>query len=277
LREAVPPEEVLATIKGLREDEAMWANSRPVYDRLIAKAEQQLRDETRSIRELLGEKSSERLLDSLENLDGDPEATKAFLKTPAVEGVVGSLLYEGIFEFIKTVDILGNIVNGLPIIGPIRQQILGAVKKELDTTLGRQVKGFLGSYSRLATDQLVSMVLDGQNTAGFGAARRKLGEQVLSRPVSSLVPPEAVIADLRDSAWAVAREPLPIDEAELINRAYDAFGDESLDGLEVGESAPARLIVGNVLERFISHIHLNCMLYVCGCANVAKAAFGWLT
>ena len=93
----------------------------------------------------------------------------------------------GIFEFIKQVDIIGNIVNNLPIIGPIRQQIMASFKTELDRTLGKQVKGFLGTYSRLATEQLVSLVLSEDNAAGFRSARRRLVEQILSRPVSSLV------------------------------------------------------------------------------------------
>ena len=76
---------------------------------------------------------------ALEEVAGDADATRAVLRTPAVEGVIGSVLYEGIFQFIQTVDIIGNIVNGLPVIGPIRQQILNAFKKELDRTLGRQV------------------------------------------------------------------------------------------------------------------------------------------
>jgi hypothetical protein len=37
------------------------------------------------------------------------------------------------------VDLVGNIVNNLPVIGPIRQQIVASFKKELDRTLGRQV------------------------------------------------------------------------------------------------------------------------------------------
>jgi hypothetical protein len=61
------------------------------------------------------------------------------LASPAVVSVIGSVLYEGIFEFIQTVDILGNIVNGLPIIGPVRKQIMTGLKRELDRTLGKQV------------------------------------------------------------------------------------------------------------------------------------------
>ena len=44
----------------------------------------------------------------------------------------GGILYEGIFEFLRKVDIIGNIINRLPIIGPIRV----AIMKEFKSSLG---------------------------------------------------------------------------------------------------------------------------------------------
>jgi hypothetical protein len=46
--------------------------------------------------------------------------------------IVGGILYEGIFEFLRKVDIIGNIINRLPIIGPIRV----AIMKEFKASLG---------------------------------------------------------------------------------------------------------------------------------------------
>ena len=120
----------------------------------MERAEKALREETRTLGELLGAEASEKVLKALENVSGDADATRSFLRTPAVEKVVGSILYEGIFEFIKGVDLLGNIINGLPIIGPIRQQIDGG-EQGLDQSLGNQVKGFWG-VTRDATEQLMT-------------------------------------------------------------------------------------------------------------------------
>ena len=64
-------------------------------------------------------------------------------------------------------DIFGGIVNSLPIIGPIRQQITFEFKKSLDRILGPQVKSFLGSYNRVAVEQMVSFILSKENTAAL--------------------------------------------------------------------------------------------------------------
>ena len=50
-----------------------------------------------------------------------------------------SINSKGIFEFIQRVDIIGATVNKLPIIGPIRQQIIQEFKKSIDQVLGGQV------------------------------------------------------------------------------------------------------------------------------------------
>jgi hypothetical protein len=253
LREVLPPSELAAAVKSLREDEALRASYRPTFDKAVERAEKALREETRTLGELLGAEASEKVLKALENVSGDADATRSFLRTPAVEKVVGSILYEGIFEFIKGVDLLGNIINGLPIIGPIRQQIMTGVKQELDRSLGNQVKGFLGGYSRLATEQLVTLVLSDENSKGFAAARRRLGEEILGRPVSSLVPSEALVAELKESAWTLAADtPLPSGgDEEVIERVYKLVGDESLEGLGIATPPQLSGLADAALGRFL--------------------------
>jgi len=75
-----------------------------------------------------------------------------------------------------------------------------------------QVKSFLVSYSRLATEQMASMVLSEENAKGFASARRKLGEELLQRPLSSLVPSARACQEARDGAWAIAESPLPLSD-----------------------------------------------------------------
>lgn len=95
LRELLPVSELAVALKGIREDEKTWESVRPVYDRVLERAETQLRAEDRAISALIGPEATERILTTVEGLEGDDDATRAFLKTPAVEGVVGSILYEG--------------------------------------------------------------------------------------------------------------------------------------------------------------------------------------
>mmetsp|Transcript_22051 Transcript_22051/g.38834 ORF Transcript_22051/g.38834 Transcript_22051/m.38834 type:complete len:371 (+) Transcript_22051:72-1184(+) len=254
LETLLPREEAIQAIKELGQDTEWINRQRPSYDKLADSLEASLRAETRSFADLLGKESSERILKSLEKVDGDEAAVRAFVKTPAVEGVVGSLLYEGIFEFVNTVDLLGNIVNQLPIIGPVRQQIVKLFKASIDQTLGRQVKSFLGTYSRSATDQLVSLVLSKENARRWADARRKLGDEVLKRPVNSLLPSAKTILQLRDSLWDGLQEQLTVlGDGKLVSEVYDRFGDKSLEGFGVEEvtSGPLRDTPNRILWRFL--------------------------
>jgi hypothetical protein len=142
--DVLPPAEVATAVRELRADAALQAAYEPLYNKAAARAEQQLRAESRSVGELLGPAAAERLLQLLEGVAGDAAATRAFLRTPAVEGVVGAVLYEAIFQFIQTVDLLGNAVNTLPVIGPIRVQIVAAFKREVcappSSSVGRPMR-----------------------------------------------------------------------------------------------------------------------------------------
>lgn len=175
------------------------------------------------------------------------------MRTPAVEAVVGSVLYEGIFEFIQKVDILGNIIGGLPILGPLRAQVVQSVKRETDRTLGKQVKSFLGSYSARATEQVASMVLSRENSAGFAKARRKLGDELLKRPVASLLPPPATVVELKDALWALAQAPLPAGDEAAVARVYDLVGDVCLSELALPPTPqPATALMAKALNRFLA-------------------------
>ena len=41
-----------------------------------------------------------------------------------------------VFPNLLRIDVFGNIVNSLPIIGPIRQQVTKQFKQQLDASLG---------------------------------------------------------------------------------------------------------------------------------------------
>ncbi len=64
----------------------------------------------------------------IEKVDVDGDVLKAFMRTKALEGMAGAILYTGIFEFMQKADVIGNVVNSLPIIGPVRQQVNVALK-----------------------------------------------------------------------------------------------------------------------------------------------------
>ena len=64
-------------------------------------------------------------------------------------------------------DIFGNIINSLPVIGPIRKLITSEFKRSIDLVLGPQVKAFIGSYNRVAVKNMISFILNKENTAAL--------------------------------------------------------------------------------------------------------------
>ena len=55
----------------------------------------------------------------------------------AVNKLLAQVLYDGIYNFFQTIDVFGNIIGRLPIIGPIRNQIRDEAKRSsLDRTVG---------------------------------------------------------------------------------------------------------------------------------------------
>ena len=90
--DVLPPSELEDAVKYLREDRELLESYRPVVDAAVSRALSSAKDELRSLGDLLGPDAQENFLTALENLSGDADATRAFIRTPAVEGVIGSIL-----------------------------------------------------------------------------------------------------------------------------------------------------------------------------------------
>jgi len=228
-------QEVKNLLQEIAEDSDYWMNQRKSFDQVVDLVEQYLRQEDRSLKSLLRDGLTNNILEKVETLDVSPDVVKAFMRTPAVESMAGAILYTGIFEFVQRADILGNVVNNLPVIGPIRQEINKALKQTLDQTLGTQVKDFLGTQSRPAVEQMIQFVLSKDNKAGFGLSGRRLADYVLSRPVSSLLPSEESAKDLREDLWKASRQVVGsvADQSEILDDVFAKIGDR-----KVGELVP---------------------------------------
>ena len=160
----IPREIVLEMVKEVKMNEDFWKRSEPKFNEIWSEIEMKLRGESRTISDILGREASESLLISVENFDFyDTEGVKAFLFSPAIETMIGMILYEGIFEFIQRADIIGGVVNTLPVIGPIRVQIVNEFKKNIDRVLGGQVKTFLSSFNRVALQRMLEFILSEGN------------------------------------------------------------------------------------------------------------------
>lgn len=251
LQDLLPREGLSTWLTEVRGDDAYWEGLHPRFEQAWKKAEDRLRADDRPARELLSPQAVERLLDALEALDPDPEAVRTFLRSPAIEATLGSVLYAGILEFIRKVDLIGNMVNRLPVIGGIRRKVLSAFREEIDTRLESQIKGFLGGFSGKAVERMIQHVLSEQNRAGFRAARRSLGEYLLQRPVSSLVPSPETAARHREAVWKGLRKPQIRDEDKHLDAAYEDHGQDRVGDWTWRLSEAALPLLARPLRRFL--------------------------
>ena len=139
----LPRSEAQALLDDLRGDRRFWAQQRRQYSRVWMQVEHALQQEARPLREVLGAETTARLLDAIANMDENPELVTAVLRSEAVELLLGHVL-ERDRRVIQQVDVLGNVVNSLPVIGPIRVQIMTAARDQLDLLVGKQIASFLG-------------------------------------------------------------------------------------------------------------------------------------
>ena len=218
LSQIVPRDDISSAVKELQGNAAFWDSNKSLFDKWWLQFENTARDEVRPLKEIVGTQATTELLNAIEKADVyDPTTVRAFLQNSAFETMIGGILYEGIFEFIQRVDIIGNIVNGLPIIGPIRQTIMSEFKKNLDRTLGGQVKTFLASFNRVAVQRMIDFILSPTNRLSLQKANRSLVQSLLERPFSSVIPNKETTVMLRDRLWTALRE-TPTSEAVSIGQ-----------------------------------------------------------
>lgn len=250
LADLISKGEVLAVLEALRKDDAFWAEMQPKYEQAWARGEARLRAEKRPLKEMLSDEAVQKLLDGAEAMEPDPEAVRAFLRSPAVETALGQTIYDGIFEFMKKADLFGALLNKLPVIGPIRKKLMAVVAEEVEPRLEGQVKAFLGGFSGKAVEKLIQRVLAPEHREGFRAARRRLAEHFLGRPIASLVPDEATTARWRTQLWESLRKASFKDEGALLDQLFADHGDIVLGKWAV-RSRPATDVVARSLGKFL--------------------------
>jgi|Transcript_9485 hypothetical protein len=253
----VPKHGVALAVAELQKNDQFWDANKNLYEKWWAQFEETSREETRPLKDILGSEAVNSLLAAVEDADVyEPATVRAFLQNPAFETMIGNILYEGIFEFIKRVDIIGNIVNGLPIIGPIRQTIMNEFKKQLDKTLGGQITTFLKSFSRIGVERMIEFVLSPSNRKSLQTANKNVVASLLERPFASIVPDKAMTLLMRDRLWLFLRES-PTDETKtIVDLIYEQIGSTKIidftDAAELLDAMPtARRIMQRNIGRFL--------------------------
>jgi hypothetical protein len=244
--DVVPEPKLRSFLKAVRSDVTFWERQYPQYEKLWHNIETQIRRDKRPLKEILGKELTEDVLKTLETYNTAP-AINRVLQSDAIERLIGSVLYEALFAFIKSVDIIGQLMSNLPFFGPMRDQIMNQSKKQIDTLMGDQISQFLGSYTKEAVRTATKYV--DSNKADFGRAQRRLAEDLLIKPLNDLLPPPGETALVRDTLWLRVRELRAPNEDDIISALYAQFGDETIDALlplqdpRVATDQPAHIYV----------------------------------
>lgn len=222
-------QQATALLEDLRGDKRFWAQQRRQFSRVWTAIVEGLSQEERPLSAVLGPDTSSRLLDALEEMDDETLAplVNSIVRSELVEKLLGHVLYEGILEFIESVDLLGNLINRLPILGPLRQQAVAEGRKQLRNVMGDQLVSFLGGYTASAASQAASFAMSKDNARLMRSTRRKVATRLLETPIGKLVAlNDFEMAILRDSIWTAVQEFRLPNEDQLLDRLYHEFGDE---------------------------------------------------
>ena len=251
LNEFVSKDDSSLIIREILTNEEFINNSESILKDNIDSIDEQLRQEERSIKEIIGEESTERILKSIREIDVyDPSAVNVFLSSPAVSSLLSKILFDGIFEFIQIIDVFGNIVNSLPVIGPVRQQIVKEFKKSLDKTLVPQVNKFLKSYNKVAIETAANFVLSQENKMAFGSANALLISTFFERKINTVLPEKDIsIKLISDSANFVRN--LKVDDTDKpLDFIYDRLNDKKVsDFIDIDDVLKTSPTLKKVLEK----------------------------
>ena len=175
---------------------------------------------------------------------------------------------DGIYEFFQTIDVFGNIISNLPVLGPIRNKIRDDLKFQLDRTLGPSLRNFLKGYTSIAITRAAGFVLSEQNRRSFGSANARLLQSILDRPLEDLLPESSnpSIVKLRNEWFGFLRD-LGRDDnnnnsssilEEYAGLVYDLVGTKSLDslGLNVHKVLDASPTLETTANRLLGEVVL---------------------
>jgi len=229
LESLLPKQDALAILQETLSNEALLRDSEALVTSNWESLERRFLEESRPLTKIMGQETTDRVVKAVANLDEyDDGAVRAFLGSDAINKLFAKILYDGIFEFFQRIDVFGNVIGGLPIIGPVRKQIVSETKKQLDRTLGPLVQGFLGTYTKVAVLEATDFVVSPTNRKAFGSANVKLVLSLLERPANSLYPGSEITSKLKDEVFAYLRN-VDIEELDgYLTILYDLIGGKSV-------------------------------------------------
>jgi len=98
----IKKDELFSIIMDIKENPTFSELSKEKTINIVNEFITKAKKEKRTVKEIIGKNVTSQILLSIENTNiYDPETVKAFLQAPAIEKMIGGILYEAIFEFIQ--------------------------------------------------------------------------------------------------------------------------------------------------------------------------------
>lgn len=258
INDLLPKEDLIAIVVELKSSDSLMDDLESQSLRVFDKISDKLMQEERSMSEIIGPSNMDSVIErigSMEDSIYDPTTVNAFLGSDAINSMFAKVLYDGIFEFFQRIDIIGNIINGLPIIGPVRQQINSQFKRELDKTLGPLVQQFLRAYTKVAVQQASDFVLSDNNKKAFSSANARIVASIVNRPLKDLIPTSTVefSKKLQSSFFKFVKDASEEDIDRVMTVTYDWIGDKRVrDYIQVNDFLEASPTLHRTYDRWWS-------------------------
>ena len=208
----------------LADDPRHREHARFVFDTLWDWGYSELQREDRAVGDLLGDELSEELVRFARETDPDEDLARIVFRSPAAEAMFGNVLYEGINEFLSRVDIIGAILDKIPLIGGIKGKVQSNIPDGIAGLVEGRIKQFLGNFSGSACEKAMNFVLSPEHIDDVRGVQAEVVRHILNRPVRDFLPDEKQSRRWRDAVWAGAIQQLQNVE-ETVNR-LDRFYDE---------------------------------------------------
>lgn len=230
LQELVPKKDAYKIVDELVHNSTLIDSSEATFQENWKSLETRVKKEDRSVAQILGSTTTTRILESVSDIQYDKDVVSTFLNSNAINSLFAMILYDGISEFTQRIDIFGNIVNSLPIIGPIRKQITLQFKQQLDRSLGPLIRSFLQAYTKVAIQQAIEFVLSEENQKLFSSANQNLVKSLLNRPINTLLPPSDTLDTLQHEVFEYLRKDINMTDVErYLDVVYDVVEDKSIE------------------------------------------------
>lgn len=213
------------------------------FDETLAR----LRTSGDSAASLLGREATEAIVRAVGELEPDEALVRAVFAERGAEALIASLLYDGIIEFMKKMNSLGDLVPGVALAKRLGGGLLGGLASSLggpglgdalEKRVSEQVKVFLQGFVKIALERGAAFVTAPANRQLFREARERIARRLLERPARD------VLARLSDERARSIRDAVakflvertaqlgaPGEVERLLGPIYRRFGAETAAAL----------------------------------------------